>query len=136
MRFFLPEIRHDQASFEALASLHAQTKEYILDDVEINMNATRWFDADMCAAFGAVLYSLGERLNRVNLICIRPAVERILSKNGFLSHYGQSDYKFLTSGERPFLINGLMLKTTTISLTILKMSLYIVPRYLECRGDC
>ena len=89
MRFPLPEIRHDQASFEALASLHAQTKECVLDNVEINMNATNWFDADMCAAFGAILYSLGERLNTVNLVSIRSSVDTILSKNGFLSHYGR-----------------------------------------------
>lgn len=89
MRFFLPEIRHDQPSFEALASLHAQTKECLLDNVEINMNTTRWFDADMCAAFGAILYSLGERLNTVNLVGIRSSVGTILAKNGFLSHYGR-----------------------------------------------
>ena len=89
MKFLLPQINHDQASFEALVNLHTQTKECILDDIEINMNATRWFDADMCAAFGAILYGLGKRLNRVNLIHIRPPVERILSKNGFLSHYGR-----------------------------------------------
>ena len=88
MRFFLPRIRHDYASFDALALLHAQTKEYIFDNVEIDMNATRWFDADMCTAFGAVLYSLGARLNTVNLSRIRSNVEEILSKNGFLSHYG------------------------------------------------
>ena len=89
MRFFLPQIDHDYASFEALARLHAQTKECLLDNVEINMTATRWFDADMCAAFGAILYSLGERLNTVNLVRIRSRVGTILSKNGFLSHYGR-----------------------------------------------
>ena len=89
MRFFLPEIRHDQPSFEALAGLHAQTKGCFHDNVEIDMNATRWFDADMSAAFGAILYSLGERLNTVNLIGIRSSVVTILAKNGFLSHYGR-----------------------------------------------
>ena len=53
------------------------------------MQATRWFDADMCAAFGAILYSLGKRLNEINLIHIFPSVGEILSKNGFLSHYGR-----------------------------------------------
>ena len=85
----MPQIRHDHASFEKLASLHAQTKECILDDVEIDMKLTRWFDADMCAAFGAILYSLGENLNTVKLINIPSPVETILSKNGFLSHYGR-----------------------------------------------
>jgi hypothetical protein len=42
----------------------------------------------MCAAFGAILYSLGENLNRVNLIHVPQDIETILSQNGFLSHYG------------------------------------------------
>ncbi len=90
MRFPLSPIRHDHSSFETLAYLYAQTKGYVLDDIEIDMNETDWFDADMCAAFGAILYSLGRRLNEVSLIDIPQRVERILSKNGFLSHYGRA----------------------------------------------
>ena len=89
MRFPLPRICHDYVSFDALACLHAQTKEYLFRDIEIDMKATSWFDADMCAAFGAILYSLEENLNMVNLLHIPQSVERILSKNGFLSHYGR-----------------------------------------------
>lgn len=90
MRFSLPQIHHDYESFEALASLYARTKGYFFDDVEIDMQSTRWFDADMCAAFGAILHSLRTRLNDVNLIHIPQAVETILSKNSFLSHYGRA----------------------------------------------
>ena len=89
MRFTLRKIHHDQESFEALASLHAQTKECFLDVIEIDMQAATWFDANMCAVFGAILYNLGENLNEVNLVNIHPKVERSLSKNGFLSHYGR-----------------------------------------------
>ncbi len=88
MRFHLPEIHRDPASFDALAHLHAQTKELIFDHIEIDMEATLWFEADMCAAFGAILYDLEKRLNTVSLIHIHPSVEEILSKNGFLSRYG------------------------------------------------
>ena len=90
MRFTLRPIRHDHSSFEALAYLYTQTEGYVLDAVEIDMNETDWFDADMCAAFGAILYSLGKRLNEVSLINIPQRVERILSKNSFLSHYGRA----------------------------------------------
>lgn len=90
MKFQLPEIHHDYASFEVLTSLHEKTKECFFDEIEIDMRAVRWFDADMCAAFGAILHSLRARLNDVNLIHIPPAVEAILSKNSFLSHYGRA----------------------------------------------
>ncbi|RJP58801.1 MAG: ATP-binding protein [Deltaproteobacteria bacterium] len=89
MNLSLSEIRHDQAGFEALVCLLAQTKGGFFDDIDINMSATAWFDADMCAAFGAILYRLGENLNTVKLKSIPPNVEGILSKNGFLSHYGR-----------------------------------------------
>lgn len=89
MKFSLPQIYHNLDSFEVLARLHAQTKDCIFDDIEIDMQATKWFDADMCAAFGAILHSIRKRLNEVNLINIRSPVEAILSKNGFLSHYGR-----------------------------------------------
>ena len=89
MKFNLPPIRRDYVSFETLANLYAQTKESVFEDIVIDMSATNWFDADMCAAFGAILYSLGNRLNKVNIIHIHQKVETILSKNGFLSHYGR-----------------------------------------------
>ncbi len=90
MRFSIPQIRHNNSSFKTLSYLYEQTKEYVLDDIEIDMKETDWFDADMCAAFGAILYSLGARLNEVSLVHIPQRVERILSKNGFLSHYGRA----------------------------------------------
>lgn len=89
MRFPLKEIKHNIESFETLANLYAQTKESVFEDIVIDMSATNWFDADMCAAFGAILYRLGDRLNKVNMIHIPLRVETILSKNGFLSHYGR-----------------------------------------------
>lgn len=89
MRFSLPEIRHDQAGFEALVCLYGQTKDCIFDDIDVDLSTTSWFDADMCAAFGAILYRLNENINTVKLKNIQPAVEKILSKNGFLSNYGR-----------------------------------------------
>ena len=90
MKLPLPAIRHDQVGFMALAGLHAQTKDCFLDDVEIDMQATDWLDADMCAAFGAILYRMEDNLNTVRLTNIQSGVRNVLSKNGFLSHYGRT----------------------------------------------
>jgi len=84
-------IDHDQAGFEALVFLWGQAKDCLFDEIDIDMAATTWFAADMCAVFGAILYRLGENLNTVKLKQIHPNVERILSKNGFLSHYGREN---------------------------------------------
>jgi hypothetical protein len=89
VKLSLPEIRHDQAGFEKLVCLQAQTKDCLLADIDIDMSQTSWFDADMCAALGAILYRLGDNLNTVKLANIRPGVEQVLLKNRFLSHYGR-----------------------------------------------
>ncbi len=44
----------------------------------------------MCATFGAVLYKVGREPNTVTLSNLRSPIETILSKNGFLSHYGRA----------------------------------------------
>ena len=90
MKLPLSAIRHNQPGFVALAGLHAQTKDCFLDDVEIDMQATDWLDADMCAAFGAILYRMEDNLNTVRLTNIQSGVRNVLSKNGFLSHYGRT----------------------------------------------
>ena len=53
------------------------------------MRNTTWFDADMCGSIGALLYYIGASLNTVRLTNINPKVRSILSKNGFLTHYGE-----------------------------------------------
>ena len=89
MIFSLPKIGHGRTSFDALTRLHAQAQSCLFDDITVDMKATVWFDADMCAALGAILYNLGDNLKTVNLINIPSGVETIFSKNGFLSHYGR-----------------------------------------------
>lgn len=88
MKTRLPEIRHNRAGFLALAKLAEDTTSCFLDEIEIDMSGVSWFDADMCAPLGAVLTRLTSELNSVTLRDMQPDVERILSKNGFLSHYG------------------------------------------------
>ena len=90
MRYPLPEIRHDQESFDALANLHAQAKDCFLDEIEVDLAGVASFEADMCAALGAILYDLGRKLNTVRLVGLTGEVAETLSNNGFLSHYGRA----------------------------------------------
>ncbi len=84
MRFFLPKIYHDSASFEALTYIYLQTKDLVFDEIEIDMGETSWFAADICAVFGAILHGLRRNLNTVKLNNLHDRVEKILSKNNFL----------------------------------------------------
>ena len=67
----------------------------------------------MCALFGSLLYKMKDALNDVRLADIHPSVRSILSKNGFLSHYGEDCvpdrwgttiryHRFETSDDRSF----------------------------------
>lgn len=89
MRIELPAIHHDRSGFATLVGLVSGTADCFFDNIDIDMSKTSWFDADMCAAFGAILFRLGESLNTIRLTSMRAGVEKILSKNGFLSHYGR-----------------------------------------------
>jgi hypothetical protein len=53
LKVVLPELRHDFSGFLALTKLHAQTRDCLFDEIQIDMGQVGWFDADMCAAFGA-----------------------------------------------------------------------------------
>lgn len=88
MRYVVPEIRHNFAGYQTIARLASQTEDYVLERIEFDMSSTRWFDADMCAAFGAMLYRLSYHLNQFNLTNLPENVQLILSKNGFMSFYG------------------------------------------------
>jgi len=89
VKFALGEVRHNQWGFAALLHLYSQAESCLFENITIDLAGTSWFDADMCAAFGALLYRLEENLNNVSLTNIRPDVATILSKNGFLCHYGR-----------------------------------------------
>ena len=89
MRIALPQLHHDQAGFEFLTDLWAQTEACFFDIVELDFTTASWLDADMCAPFGAILYAIGENVNTIRLFNIRPDVERALAQNGFLSIYGR-----------------------------------------------
>lgn len=89
MKIALPSIRHDRDGFQALVEFNARTGDAVFEDIEIDMALVTWLDADMCAAFGAILYRLSAELNEIKLTGITSAVEGSLSRNGFLSHYGR-----------------------------------------------
>lgn len=88
MRICLPKINHNYNGFQTLTRLYAQTKECFLTNIDIDMALSTWFDADMCAVLGAILFHLHENVNSVRLNNIPDDVSRVLSRNGFLSYYG------------------------------------------------
>lgn len=90
MKISLQEIRSEYEGFARLIQLHIEMKGLVAKHIEIDMSQVDWFDANMCAPLGAILYKISRKLNTVILSDIHPSVDRILSKNGFLSSYGRA----------------------------------------------
>lgn len=84
----LGDIRHNIIGFDALVKFYAEASNCKCPLVEADMQATKWFDADMCAPFGALIENLKQRQIKVTLVNLQGQVEEILSKNGFLSFHG------------------------------------------------
>jgi hypothetical protein len=89
MKIYLPEIRCDADGFSRLIQLATETRACWFDDIEVDMSHVSWFDANMCAPFGAILYKMGCDNNTITLTNAPTSVEAILSKNGFLCNYGR-----------------------------------------------
>lgn len=89
MKISLHSIHSNYEGFSRLIDLAAATSACWLDDIEIDMSHVAWFDANMCAPLGAILYKMGCDINTVTLTNAPTSVETILSKNGFLCNYGR-----------------------------------------------
>ena len=85
----LSDIRSTYEGFNRLNQVAAQAKNCFYEEIDIDMSRASWFDANMCAPFGAILYKISRGLNTVRLSKASSKVETILSKNGFLQNYGR-----------------------------------------------
>lgn len=84
----LQQVRSDYAGFSQLSNIAFRVEDCILDDLNFDFTHCSWFDANMCAPFGAILYRLARNSNSFTLSNMRPEIQRVLCKNGFLSNYG------------------------------------------------
>ncbi|MHB9027044.1 MAG: ATP-binding protein [Armatimonadota bacterium] len=83
-------IQSSHLGYQKLTALAAVLQDAWLDDIDIDLRDVRWFDANMCAPLGALLYRAGSASNTVRLHNINPNIEHVLARNGFLSAYGRS----------------------------------------------
>lgn len=88
MKIILQDIYSNYEGFSSLTSIASQTKESVLEEIELDFSRTGWLDANMCAPLGAILYKLARGINTIRLLNLSSDVEKIISKNGFLCNYG------------------------------------------------
>jgi hypothetical protein len=85
---FSGRIENNLCGLNELAQLEEKTRSLFLDDLTIDFSGANWFEANLCAALGAILHRASSTLNNVKLENLSPGIESIFRKNGFLSHFG------------------------------------------------
>lgn len=81
MRINAYRINTDQDGFDDLARIHAAIERESAGDVLVDCSRLAWLDANMCAPLAAAIVAPGRR---IILQQLRPTIETILRKNGFL----------------------------------------------------
>ncbi|MDP8240583.1 MAG: hypothetical protein P9X24_15940 [Candidatus Hatepunaea meridiana] len=90
MNIYIQDINSDYNGFNSLINLEHQLSELTFEEIYIDMSAVNWFDANMAAPFGAILYKTSRNSNSITICNTTSGIEKILSKNNFLSYYGHS----------------------------------------------
>lgn len=133
------DIRSDFTGFARLAALAARTETCFLETVQIDMSLVSFCAANMCSPLGAVLHRISRRPNTIEITGLRPQVESILAKNGFLRNYGYAvrpdtygttiEYVSLEPGDDRFF--GTYIERYLIGKDIPEMSTALAKKFRE-----
>ncbi len=102
MIYYLPTIESNQQGYERLAALAKDTKGLNASRLELDLSRVAFLEANMSAPLGAVLARVADRFNAIEVVNVPELVERILRKNGFLTHYGYQPIEDETSNAIPY----------------------------------
>jgi hypothetical protein len=85
---FTGRIENNLNGFSAIAESEECTRNLFFDELIVDFSGTTWFEANLCAALGAVLNRNSENLNTIKLRSLPAGISSIFSKNGFLNYFG------------------------------------------------
>lgn len=80
----------NKIGFIEITRIASELSDLEYSDISLDMKKMGWYDGNLCSPLGAILYRAGRNLNNINLLNIYKPVEKILSKNGFLTNYGRA----------------------------------------------
>lgn len=85
--YTLSNVHNDLDGYNKLVKLYATHKDDIFEAIEIKLLV--WLDANLSSVLGGVLDKIKQDgLNEVEFKMLKPEIQTILQKNGFLSFYG------------------------------------------------
>ena len=103
MIHYLPTVKSEKNGFDQLAELAADAHDLYNDRLELSFSRCGFFDANMAAPLAGVLARIAaDRFNRVEIVEVPPAIEKILCKNRFLVSYGYKPVKDINQTTLPY----------------------------------
>ncbi|MFC4635132.1 hypothetical protein ACFO3O_14560 [Dokdonia ponticola] len=97
-KIFPAKISSEISGYNKLISFYRQLEYLENSKVILDMRNTYWFEANLCAALGAMIEFLDKRNNSVKIVNVK-APQDILTRNGFLKPYGYEYPKFTYNTE-------------------------------------
>ena len=82
------QVTNDFSGYEQLLALYSETKNLMLNDIDIDFSTCNWFEANLSAVLGAIITELQNTVNSVSISKLPHNIESILSRNSFLSNFG------------------------------------------------
>jgi hypothetical protein len=89
MKYELPTIRSTMVGFANLASLSDATRNVYDSEITIHFSKCGFFDGNMASALHAVLESIADRGNMIDLVDFPRSIDTLLCRNQFLCQFGR-----------------------------------------------
>jgi hypothetical protein len=85
--FFPRNIRSDFDGYKFLAGMSQQIAPLRNEGIALDFANVTWFEANLCAALGAIVSNAEDNLNLTVILNLRPEVRDILERNDFMAYY-------------------------------------------------
>lgn len=79
------KICSDFNGYNHLSTLNHKLKQLTSEQIQLDFSDNTWFEANLCAVLGAILYEAAQDFNDISIINLPPAQQDIFSRNHFLA---------------------------------------------------
>jgi hypothetical protein len=83
-----PKVCSDFNGYNFFSILHRKLEQLEFETIQLDFSNTTWFEANLCAALGALINSAENNLNQFVITGLNNAQEDIFSRNHFLASFG------------------------------------------------
>ncbi len=87
--FDIPKtVRSNFNGYAFFSNLNQELEQLEFEEIELNFSNNTWFEANLCAALGAIINQSNASFNNITIKNLNPKQENIFSRNHFLAAFG------------------------------------------------